>query len=104
MAITTTETSAATMLRMANGSHLDGDGTTAFSTTLGFDPRYIRVENETDRILFEWYQGVDTAKGVKTAAAGTRTLETSAMITVVDDVVGFPVIQNKQYRWLAVGQ
>jgi len=104
MAITSSSTTAAEMLRMANGSHLDDAASPdAASITLGFDPRYIRVENETDRILFEWYEGVASAKGVKTAAAGTRTLETSAMITVSNDVIGFPVIQNKQYRWIAVG-
>lgn len=104
MTITASTTTGVEMLRMANGSHLD-DATTpaAASINLGFEPRFIRVENETDRILFEWYKGNATAKGVKTAAAGTRTLETSGLITVSDMTIGFPVIQNKQYRWLALG-
>lgn len=103
MAITATSSSAANILRMANGSHIDSSGTTAFSQDVGFNPRYIRVENETDRILFEWYEGTTTANGVKTAAAGTRTLETSGLITVSDNTIGFPVLTSKQYRWVCFG-
>lgn len=44
---------------------------------LGFVPRYIKVENVTDRISVEWYQGMAADTCVKTAAAGTKTLETT---------------------------
>lgn len=103
MAITSSTSTAANLMRMANGSHLDDAGTTAASIELGFNPRYIQVVNETDRITFEWYEGNDSAKGVKTVAAGTRTLETSGLITVSGDTIGFPVLTNKQYRWVALG-
>jgi len=104
MSVTQSVTDAMEITRMATGSFLDDAASpSAASITLGFDPRYVRVENETDRILFEWYEGNDSAKGVKTVAAGTRTLETSGLITVSNDVIGFPVIQNKQYRFIAFG-
>lgn len=45
--------------------------------TLGFTPRYIKVENVTDRISAEWYEGMAQDTCVKTAAAGTKTLETT---------------------------
>ena len=103
MAITSTHNSAAAKTNFANGTHLDSAGTDAASIKLGFDPRYIRVENETDRISFEWFEGMETANGVKTIAAGTRTLETSGLITVSNDTIGFPVLTSKQYRWFAMG-
>ena len=45
--------------------------------TLGFTPRYIKVENVTDRISVEWYEGMAQDTCIKTAAAGTKTLETT---------------------------
>jgi hypothetical protein len=75
----------------------------AFSERLGFRPRYIRVENATDRIVNEWFEGMTTAHAVRTVAAGTRSLETSGGPTVVGDTVGFAVLQNKQYRVVVFG-
>ena len=102
MAITASVSSAANMLHFANGSHVDS-GTTAFSNTLGFTPRYVLCHNETDRISFEWYEGQASGYSTKTVAAGTRTLETSGGITVSGDTIGFTVIADKQYRWQAIG-
>lgn len=42
---------------------------------VGFVPRYVCWENITDRIKIEWYQGMAANSCIKTAAAGTRTLE-----------------------------
>ena len=44
---------------------------------IGFVPRYIRVENVTDRISVEWHEGMTADTCVKIAANGTRTLETT---------------------------
>lgn len=109
MAITATVNSAANMLRMANGSHIDTAGTTAAAVDLGFVPRYIRVVNATDRIEFEWFEGMTSGHALQTAAAGTRTLESSGGPTLTvapagnTATLGFPVLQNKQYRWHALG-
>jgi hypothetical protein len=104
MAITSSESSGATMLRMANGSHLDDAASPdAASIKLGFKPRHIIISNVTDRIAMEWFEGMTSAHAVQTVAAGTRTLETSGGVSVSDDVIGFAVIQNKQYRWVAYG-
>lgn len=108
MAITATTNSAADTLRMASGSHLDTAATPA-SIELGFVPKYIRVVNATDRIEFEWFDGMTSAHALMTIAAGTRTLETSGgpTLTVSDAgnaaTLGFPVLANKQYRWQAIG-
>lgn len=103
MAVTSTEQKAMNTGKISTGSWLDdASSPDAASITLGRDPVYIRVENETDRIAFEWFKGQATANGIKTVAAGTRTLLTSAGITVVNDTIGFPVIQSKQYRYYAL--
>lgn len=109
MAITASTNSAANMLRMANGSHIDTASTTAAAVDLGFVPRYIRVVNATDRIEFEWFQGMTSAHALMTIADGTRTLETSGGPTLAVSAagnvatLGFPVLQNKQYRWYVLG-
>ena len=69
---------------------------------LGFTPRYVCWENVTDRVKVEWYEGMAANTCIKTAAAGTRTLETTnGGITIcnsegVADVNGkaFSVLQN----------
>ena len=59
----------------------------------GFQPRYIEWENLTDRIKVEWQEGFGSAECLKTAAAGTRTLDTTAAAVVVDKI-GFRMLQN----------
>ena len=59
----------------------------------GFKPRYVRWENATDRVMIEWFEGMAANTCIKTAAAGTRTLETTnGGITVTN--TGFSVLQN----------
>ncbi len=87
---------------------------------LGFTPKYVAWENVTDRIKVEWYEGMAANTCIKTAAAGTRTLETSnGGITVCDsdgvaNTAGksFAVLQNatlaailasKTCTWIAKG-
>jgi hypothetical protein len=87
---------------------------------LGFTPRYVAWENVTDRIKVEWYEGMAANTCIKTAAAGTRTLETTnGGITVCNnegtaavDGKAFSVLQNatlaailasKVCTWIAKG-
>lgn len=59
---------------------LDGTALTATSylaISVGFTPKYFRFENATDRIMVEWFEGMAEDTCIKTAAAGTRTLETT---------------------------
>lgn len=88
--------------------------------TLGFTPRYIRFWNVTDRISIEWYEGMAADTCLKTAAAGTQTLETTNKGLTVCDSDGtantagrsFKVSQNatlavvvasKVLNWVAFG-
>lgn len=59
----------------------------------GFKPRYVRWVNLTDRVEVEWFEGMTDNTCLKTAAAGTRTLETTNGGITVDDK-GFRVLQN----------
>ena len=59
----------------------------------GFQPRYIKWTNLTDRISVEWYEGMGSSACLKTVAAGTRTLDTTAN-AVVADKVGFRILQD----------
>lgn len=77
---------------------------TTFNT--GFTPRIVRWQNATDRIMHEWYDGMAADSAIKTAANGTRTLETTNGITVgtgyftvADDVI----VASKSHYWEAIG-
>ncbi len=59
----------------------------------GFQPRYIVWENLTDRTKVEWQEGMTTSQNLLTIAAGTRTLDTTAL-AVVPDAKGFRILQN----------
>lgn len=61
----------------------------------GFKPVYVRWENATDRVSVEYFQGMADNSAIKTAAAGTRTLEVTGGnggITLTER--GFRVLQN----------
>lgn len=59
----------------------------------GFQPRFIEWENATDRVKIEWQEGMTSSQCLKTAAAGTRTLDTTALAVVVD-AKGFRILQD----------
>jgi hypothetical protein len=60
----------------------DAGGAVAVTLTLGFQPRYFRVVNITDRISYEWFEGMTNPGALKQVAAGTGTLETTEAPTV----------------------
>lgn len=94
------------LFRMAQGSVLDtAAGNVPASINLGFNPKYIRVVNATDRIEYEWFAGMVSASSLKTIETGVRSLEAAEGPTLAKDgtTIGFPVLQNKQYRWYAFG-
>ncbi len=63
--------------------------------TTGFRPRKVVVENVTDRIRIEWYEGMADNSCIKTAANGTRTLEvTGGNGGITVSANGFSVLQN----------
>lgn len=104
MTITATQTAGIERIQSANGAHLDDAASPAVaSIDLGFRPRRVEIVNLTDRISFEWVEGMTSAHALKTVAAGTRTAETSGGVTILATGKGFSfvVLQNKQYYWNA---
>ncbi len=94
------------IVRHATGSFMDDAATPAAATiTLGFQPRYVCLENVTDRIKYEWFDGNANGTTLKTVAAGTRTLDTAdAAVSVVANgftIGAAAILQNKQIRWIA---
>ena len=91
----------------ATGSFLDDTGTPeAMVIVCGFLPRYIRVVNETDRTQTEWFKGMAATNTLKIGADGTATLATDSAIIALAPGFTFLkalTIQNKQYRWIAIG-
>lgn len=78
--------------------------------TLGFKPRYVRVFNETDVILWEKFEGQADANTVKQVTAGTTTKDTGSAIVVMgdtdDDYAGFQMsatlaASGKTLYWVA---
>ena len=111
MAITATQTkNPASVYNHARGRHLDDAGTPALKTiTLGFLPRYVRWLDDTSRVMWEWYEGMADGTTLKTAAAGTRTLDTADVGITVNDaaltvtIAAAVIAQNDQYSWEAIG-
>lgn len=92
----------------AVGRYLEEDTAAAFRITTGFRPRVVRVMNVTSRDQMEHFEGMTDATGLKTVAAGTRTLAGSNGITIHDD--GFTVgldadvnVVDEQISWEAIG-
>lgn len=104
MTITATQSNAAENTRVATIGHKDDAAVPAAAAyAVGFTPRHVVVENQTDAIRFEWFEGMTSGHAIKTIATGARTAETSGGVTVGKNTVGFPVLQNKQYRVKVTG-
>ena len=90
------------------GRYIDTGTAAAFKITTGFQPRYVKIINNTSGDQIEWFEGMTAAHGFKRVAAGTGAQTTSLGITVAAD--GFTVgldldinVTNEQLSWLAMG-
>lgn len=104
---TNTQSNAIGIVNRAVGKVVADAGVAIAETfTLGFTPRHIRVINLTDRVSYEWFAGMTSPGALKTAAAGTQTLETTEGITVDATANTFSVpaaimIASKTFAWIA---
>ena len=97
MAITATLIQTGPVMQYVTGTHLDTAATPALKTlSVGFLPKKVRWVNSTDRIEHEWVTGNANGTTLKTAAAGTRTLDTADVaISVASTVTGLAPVQEK---------
>lgn len=106
---TNTQQQSMGIINIATGKWVSDAGATgvAMSFTVGFVPRVVQFVNATDRITDEWYSGMAADSAIETAAAGTRTLETSGGITVGTDGTFTAhadlVPASKTGYWVAIG-
>lgn len=108
MALTSSQTAPLNLTRMASGTFLEDATAVALKITTGFRPRYVRVQNETSRDQYEWFEGMADAEAIKTVAAGTGTIITTLGITPAAD--GFTIgldldvnVVNEQISWYCLG-
>ena len=73
-----TYTAATDVSTTANASIAAG----VLTVTLGFVPTFFKLVNVTDKIAFEWYDGMNQGDYLKTVANGTVTLETGDALTI----------------------
>lgn len=107
MAVTSTQSNnPARAMQMATGSYIDTGTAAAFTLTIGFTPRYVRVVNETDGDKIEWFEGMADAEGLKTTDTGVAAIQTTLGITPTDK--GFTVgldtdinVTSEQLSWIA---
>lgn len=127
MTITSHVNAALAAIKVLTGDWLDtASSPAAAAVACGFIPSYIRLVNLTDRITYEWFDGMTAAHSLKTAANGTMTEETTGGFTMqtippasgsgtsigtnspggVSAPQGFSfgtITQNKQYYFHAIG-
>lgn len=109
MAITQSQSkNSASVVQCVVGNYITTGTAAAITITIGFQAKYIRVCNETSRDQMEWYEGMADAEGIKTVAAGTRTLVTSNGITVAAKtfIIGLDTdvnVTSEQLSWYAIG-
>jgi len=109
MAITQSQSkNSASVMQMVVGNYITTGTAAAITITVGFQAKYVKVVNETDRIEMEWYEGMADAEGIKTIANGTRSIITTHGITVAAKtfIIGLDTALNvtsKQLSWMAIG-
>lgn len=104
MAIKTATSQDMGVSNFASGSFTSDN--TATTVTLGFKPRWIKVVNSTDVIVWEKIEGMAAANSIKTVTAGTTTVDTGSAITIGDNsfVLSQTAVGNsKAISWVAIG-
>lgn len=85
----------------------DAGAAAALTINLGFVPRKFIFINLTARQTDEWYEGMAANSSLRTVAAGTRTLEVAAAVTVNSDrTIVLPATMvplSSVFAWTAEG-
>lgn len=107
MAQTITTKKQGVRAQMATGRYLDTGTVAAYTFTLGFKPRYVRVINLTSGDTEEWMEGMAAGSALKKVAAGTSATITSNGITVSDTGFVFGLdtdmnVTSEQVSFIAV--
>lgn len=105
MATVTAASNSAGIVNFASGSFTSDNSITVVN--LGFTPRWIKVVNTTDVIVWEKIEGMPAANSVKTVTAGTTTMDAGGAITINTDgtisLSAAAVGNAKAISWVAQG-
>lgn len=108
MAKTQATTPSDGVVRVMTGAYIDTGTAAAFTLTIGFKPKYVKIWNETSGDSIEWNEQMADAEGFKAVAAGTQALVTSNGITPTTH--GFTIgldtdinVTSEQLSWIAIG-
>ena len=105
MTITASQTNAVESPKFASGKFSDDAGSpAAYSVTLGFTPRYVKMFNVTTIKAQEWLTGMGDADAFQVVNHDTAqsSFVTSGGITVSGGTVTFPAAaQNDVVYWIA---
>ena len=105
MATVNATSQSAGITNLASGSFTSDNSITV--VTLGFKPRWIKVVNTTDVIVWEKIEGMPAANSVKTVTAGTTTMDAGGAITINTDgtisLSAAAVGNAKAISWVAQG-
>ena len=80
--VTFTTAASDTITHPSSGNTIMSLASGVLTLVFGFIPRKFRVTNVTSRIQAEWFAPMASGTSLDTAAAGTRTLNTSAPFTI----------------------
>jgi hypothetical protein len=99
----TAKDSSAGRANMASGT-LTSDNT-AVAVKLGFKPRFVKVYNVTDVIIWETTGTMPATAAIKVITAGTTTVDTGSAIVIGED--GFTISATaagnaKSLHWVAM--
>lgn len=104
MATVTATSRSAGISNFASGSFTSDN--TATTVILGFVPRWVKVVNSTDVIVWEKIEGMAAANSVKTVTAGTTTVDTGSAILINTDgtitISQTAVGNSKAIAWVAM--
>lgn len=83
MATDTATSRSGSIVNFSSGSFTSDN--TACVVTVGFVPRWVKVVNSTDVIVWEKIEGMAAANCIKTVTAGTTTVDTGSAILINTD-------------------
>lgn len=83
MATVTATSKSGGVVNFSSGSFTSDN--TATTVTLGFKPRWVKVVNTTDVIIWEKIEGMSSTHSIKTVTAGTTTIDTGSAILINTD-------------------
>jgi len=82
-----------------------GDGTIT-TITLGFKPRFFKIFNQTDTVIYEKFEGMVAANSIKITGVPAVTNDASAITLDAAGTVTVPAaiaISAKVFSWIAMG-